>query len=157
MSGLNGGVALFAAVMVALNSAAMVILASAGEATRFCTALCRMDQRDLAVRSGLYVAGAMARTCCAASPRRTATFAVGPHKLEVLCEAASERDQASAPPDRGTPHGPGTSPSTEAFSATVILDGQQALTCVVESSGGILSVKDLRLWPSPGTSRPLGR
>ncbi|MDP2856848.1 MAG: hypothetical protein Q8P50_02610 [Bacillota bacterium] len=166
MSGAHGGIALLTAVLLALNCAGMVILASAGQAVRMCTAQCERDQRDLAARSGLYLGAAMVAACREDTWSRTVTCVLGPHRLEVGCSTILAEDQIAAP-GRSTvvrdgatevPVGrAGVPPVARSFSITVSVDGLPALACVIESSGGVLGVRRLQPLPAKKPERLLGR
>ncbi len=169
MSG-NSIIAVSAAILVALNTVAAVVMASAGEAARLCKALCEADQRELAVRSGLYVAGSMVRAWDGISLQDTMSFTVGPYQVQVICEPVLASGQASstaavagatgieasqgAHPVPGTCTGPDN--HVDPFLIHIVLDGQQIAECVIESSGGVLSVKDFVLWSYRMPSRLRG-
>jgi len=166
MSGARSGIALLTAVLLALNFAGMVILASAGQAARMCAAQCERDQRDLAARSGLYLAAAMVEACREDTCGRTVTCVLGPHRLEVECSTLPAEDPVTAPerstvvPDgatEGVPAGrAGVPPIRRTFSVIVSVDGLPILACVIESSGGVLSVRRLQPLPVEKPERPRG-
>ena len=170
MSG-NSIIAVSAAILVALNTVAAVVLASAGEAARCCKALCEADQRELAVRSGLYVAGSMVRAWDGISLQDAMSFPVGPYQVQVICEPVLSSSQAfgtaavAGAAGTMTSQGPPLVPGTYAgpdnhvdpFLTHIVLDGQQIAECVIELSGGVLSVKDFRLWSYRRPSRLPGR
>jgi hypothetical protein len=150
VSGAHGGIALITATLLALNCTGVIVLASARQAFEMCEVQRERDQRDLAARSGLYLAGSMILSGRVDGFGQDLNCAIGPHRLEVRCRAE---------PALGSPGGEAeTSGETvTAFSVRVSVDGVPALECLVESFGGMLDVKWIQPLPAGEQERVSGR